>query len=57
MKSYIKPKVLILDIKLHNALMDMSVNSTTEINQNHAGLIKENNSSSSYNVWDDDWSN
>lgn len=58
-KIYVSPTTTVVKVNVRSSLMNLSVNDN-EINSNNAGLVKEDNissSSSRYNVWDDDWSN
>ena len=56
-KTYITPQTLVVEVESDNALMQMSINRTTTIDEANAGLVKgESSAPSNYNVWDDDWS-
>lgn len=60
MKTYKKPSILIVKLQSTQHLMDLSGGGTTSVSNRYAdddGFVKEDvSSSSSYNVWDDDWS-
>ena len=57
MKTYIIPQTIVIKVQTHHALMQMSIYGSTSINADNAGLVKGNDfSSSSYSVWDEDWS-
>ena len=58
-KIYVSPTTTVVKVNVRSSLLlNLSVNNT-EISSSNAGLVKEDNvssSSSRYNVWDDDWS-
>ena len=57
--QYITPSIHVFHVEVQNALMQYSTAiSNKEIDAANAGLVKDGGttSSSSYNVWNDDWS-
>ncbi|MBO4907059.1 MAG: hypothetical protein J5486_08530 [Bacteroidaceae bacterium] len=58
MKTYIIPSILIVNLSSRHALLQNSIvadGTKTITTQDDGSWVKENNSSSNYNVWKDDW--
>ena len=62
MKTYIQPQTSVIRIEPRNLLLNnISIVGDRNVRaldgESNVGLVKENRTVSSYNVWDDDWSN
>ena len=57
-KTYIAPTLEMMHVEVQNHLMDLSKNGSYSISEKEASTdaFVKGESSSRYNVWDDDWS-
>lgn len=58
-RKYIIPVITMMTINVEHHLMDLSSNGSSSISSREAdsdAFVKGNSSNSSYNVWNDDWS-